>query len=78
MLAHQIRGVFAMPIVVAGEYVGALDLFRAQPGRLDAINSPALSPPPSSQASRCSTFWTPTCRPPSTTPTAMPGQNSTR
>jgi hypothetical protein len=34
MLAHQIRGVFAMPVVVAGEYVGALDLFRAQPGRL--------------------------------------------
>lgn len=35
MLAHHIRGVFAMPVVVAGEHVGALDLFRAQPGRLD-------------------------------------------
>ena len=35
MLYHQIRGVFAMPVVVAGEYVGALDLFRAQPGRLE-------------------------------------------
>ena len=34
MLDLQIRGVFAMPVVVAGEYVGALDLFRAQPGRL--------------------------------------------
>ena len=34
MLDHQIRGVFAMPVVVAGEYVGALDLFRAQPGQL--------------------------------------------
>jgi ANTAR domain/GAF domain len=34
MLAHQIRGVFAMPVVVAGEYVGALDLFRARPGQL--------------------------------------------
>ena len=34
MLAHEIRGVFAMPLVVAGEHVGALDLFRAQPGRL--------------------------------------------
>lgn len=34
LLAHQIRGVFAMPVVVAGEHVGALDLFRAQPGRL--------------------------------------------
>ena len=34
MLAHHIRGVFAMPVVVAGEHVGALDLFRAQPGRL--------------------------------------------
>ncbi len=34
MLAHQIRGVFAMPVIVAGEYVGALDLFRARPGQL--------------------------------------------
>lgn len=35
MLDLQIRGVFAMPVVVAGEYVGALDLFRTQPGRLE-------------------------------------------
>ena len=35
MLDLQIRGVFAMPVVVAGEYVGALDLFRAHPGRLE-------------------------------------------
>jgi hypothetical protein len=35
MLAHQIRGVYAVPVVVAGEYVGALDLFRHQPGHLD-------------------------------------------
>ena len=34
MLAHQIRGVYAMPVVVAGEFVGALDLFRAHPGLL--------------------------------------------
>jgi GAF domain/ANTAR domain len=34
MLDLQIRGVFAMPVVVAGEYVGALDFFRAQPGHL--------------------------------------------
>ncbi len=34
LLAYEIRGVFAMPVVVAGEHVGALDLFRAQPGRL--------------------------------------------
>ncbi len=34
MLAHDIHGVFAMPVIVAGEHVGALDLFRAQPGRL--------------------------------------------
>ena len=34
MLGHQIRGVYAIPVVVAGEYVGALDLFRAQPGQL--------------------------------------------
>jgi ANTAR domain len=35
MLAHQIRGVYAMP-VVAGQHVGALDLFRAHPGVLGA------------------------------------------
>ena len=34
MLEHQIRGIFAIPVVLAGEYVGALDLFRAQPGEL--------------------------------------------
>jgi hypothetical protein len=34
MLAHQIRGVHAIPLVLAGEYVGALDLFRARPGPL--------------------------------------------
>ena len=36
MLAHQIRGVYAMPVVVAGQYVGALDLFRSDPDLLDA------------------------------------------
>jgi hypothetical protein len=35
MLANDIRFVFAMPVVVAGEHVGALDLFRAMPGRLN-------------------------------------------
>lgn len=35
MLDLQIRGVYAMPVVVAGEYVGALDLYRAQPGLLE-------------------------------------------
>ncbi len=34
MLSHQIRGVYAIPVVVAGEFVGALDLFRAHPGPL--------------------------------------------
>jgi hypothetical protein len=34
MLDLRVRGVFAMPVLVAGEYVGALDLFRAEPGRL--------------------------------------------
>ncbi len=34
MLDHRIRGVYAMPVVVAGEYVGALDLFRVLPGQL--------------------------------------------
>ena len=36
MLAHDVRGVHALPVVVAGEYVGALDLFRHQPGHLEA------------------------------------------
>lgn len=34
MMDLRIRGVYAMPVVVAGEYVGALDLFRVLPGRL--------------------------------------------
>jgi hypothetical protein len=34
MLAHEIRGVYAIPIVIAGEFIGALDLFREQPGPL--------------------------------------------
>jgi hypothetical protein len=34
MLDLQVRGVYAMPVVVAGEYVGALDLFCTQPRRL--------------------------------------------
>ena len=37
MLDLKVRGVYAMPVVVAGEYVGALDLFRAQPGSLDDV-----------------------------------------
>jgi GAF domain/ANTAR domain len=36
MLQHQIRGIFAIPVLLAGEYVGALDLFRANPGELHA------------------------------------------
>ena len=36
MLAHQVRGVYAMPVVVAGEYVGALDFFQADPNVLDS------------------------------------------
>jgi hypothetical protein len=38
MLSHRIRGVFAMPVLVAGEHIGALDLFRAQPGDLAEDN----------------------------------------
>jgi hypothetical protein len=34
MLDHRIRGIFAIPIVLAGAYVGALDLFRTRPGEL--------------------------------------------
>ena len=35
MLDLKVRGVYAMPVLVAGEYIGALDLFRAQPRRLE-------------------------------------------
>jgi hypothetical protein len=34
LLDYKIRSVFAVPVVLAGEYVGALDLFRFQPGEL--------------------------------------------
>lgn len=34
MLTHDIRGVYAMPVVIAGEYVGALDLFTSRPQSL--------------------------------------------
>lgn len=34
ILAYDIRGVFAMPVLVAGQYLGALDLFRRDPGLL--------------------------------------------
>ncbi len=34
MLDLDVHGVCAMPVVVAGEYVGALDLFRNRPGSL--------------------------------------------
>ena len=36
LLEMRIRGVYAIPVVVAGEYVGPLDLFRALPGQLPA------------------------------------------
>lgn len=35
MLAQGVRSVFAMPVLVAGEYIGALDLFRVAPGALE-------------------------------------------
>ncbi len=35
MLAHKIYGVYAMPVVLAGHYIGALDLYRNRPGPLD-------------------------------------------
>ena len=36
LLEMRIRGVYAIPVVVAGEHVGALDLFRVLPGQLPA------------------------------------------
>ena len=34
LLDKKIRGVFAIPVVLAGEFIGALDLFKTQPGEL--------------------------------------------
>ncbi len=34
MLAHRVRGVHAIPVVVAGEFVGAVDFFVERPGPL--------------------------------------------
>ena len=34
MLDLKVHGIFAVPVLLAGEYVGALDLFRVQPGVL--------------------------------------------
>jgi hypothetical protein len=34
MLDLKVRGVYALPVLVAGDYIGAFDLFRARPGRL--------------------------------------------
>lgn len=42
MLTHDIHGVFAMPVVAAGEYVGALELFRARPGPLTELESAGM------------------------------------
>jgi hypothetical protein len=39
LVAHTIRSVYAAPVVVAGEYVGALDLFRTLPGDWHAETS---------------------------------------
>lgn len=36
MLLQQIRGVYAVPIMVGGQYVGALDVFQAEPMMLEA------------------------------------------
>src|ERR1700739_1704655 len=35
MLDLKVRGIFAVPVLLAGEHVGALDLFRARPGVID-------------------------------------------
>ncbi len=37
MLDLDIRGVYAIPVVVAGEYVGAIDFFCARPGHLIGV-----------------------------------------
>ena len=34
MLSYDIRSIYGIPVVLAGEFVGAIDLFREQPGHL--------------------------------------------
>ena len=64
MLAHEIRGVSAMPVVVAGEYVGALDLFREQPGLLGAEQlGGCVGGRRAGRRCRCWISWVRTCRP---------------
>jgi hypothetical protein len=36
LMSYEIRGVYAMPVVVGGQYIAALDLFRQRPGELSA------------------------------------------
>ncbi len=36
ILAHDIRSVFALPVLAAGQYLGALDLFCTAPGLLNS------------------------------------------
>lgn len=38
MIKHDIRSVFALPVLIAGEYLGALDLFRRRPGVLSGTD----------------------------------------
>lgn len=42
MVSYQVRTVHAIPVVVAGEYIGALDLFWTQPTVLDAEHLAAM------------------------------------
>lgn len=36
MMAHEIYSVHAMPVVLAGQYIGALDLYRNRSGQLES------------------------------------------
>ena len=74
ILAHQIRGVYAMPVVVAGRYVGALDLFRTHPPVCWVPSSwPVQWWRPSWPRCRCWISSQRIYRPRLLTPTAIPG-----
>lgn len=43
MMSYSIRSVYAMPVVIAGQFVGALDFFRAVPDGLEATHMAGMA-----------------------------------
>jgi hypothetical protein len=75
MLAYQFRGVYAMPVVVAGAYVGALDLFRTHPAELESTQVAGMVIAAELAQYRCWICLMRICRQRSPTPAATPGRS---